>query len=78
MGVGANPTAWFAAVAFLIVIRFVIDFGKEANMNKLNYVKSGLPLAAIAYAETLWAIATNVVAGFVTLSIHQKGAPRSG
>jgi hypothetical protein len=70
MGVGANPTTWFVAVAFLIVIRFLIDLGKETYMKTSNLVKSGLPLATTAFAETFWAIATNVVAGFVTLSIH--------
>jgi len=70
MGVGANPAIWFAVAAFLIVIRFFIDLGKETKMKTSNLVKSGLSLATTAFAETLWAIATNVVAGFVTLSIH--------
>lgn len=69
MGVGANPTAWFVAVVFLIVVRFLIDNGKETPMNKTTCVNPGLT-HAFALAETTWAIATNVVAGFVILSIH--------
>ena len=78
MGVGSNPATWFVAVVFLIVIRFLIDLRKGTNMKTLNFVKSGLLLAAFTFVETFWAIATNIVAGLVTPSIHMKGAPRLG
>jgi hypothetical protein len=83
LGVGANPTTWVVAVAFLAIVRFLIDCGKETNMKATNicrkaHVKSRVLRSVVAFSETLWAIATNVVAGFVTLSNHQKGAPSPG
>lgn len=42
------------------------------------HVKLGLLRTMLAFSETLWAIATNVVAGFVTPPIHWKGAPGNG
>jgi hypothetical protein len=83
MGVGSNPTTWFVAVAFLALVRTLIDLGKEIRMETFKKcrkarVKLGLTLVGFAVSETFWAIATNVVAGFVTPSIHQKGAPLSG
>jgi hypothetical protein len=41
-------------------------------------VKSTLQSALTAFAETSWAIATGLVVGFATPSIHAKGAPRKG
>ena len=83
MGVGTNPTTWFVAVASLLLARTLIDFGKETAMKTSNrcrkaLVKSRLTIAVLAFGEPFWAIATNVVAWFVTLSIHQKGAPGLG
>ncbi len=83
LGVGANPTTWLVAVAFLVILRLLIDYGKETNMKATNIrrkarVKSRVLRSVIAFSETLWAIATNVVAGFVTLPNHQKGAPSFG
>jgi hypothetical protein len=58
LGVGANPTTWFVAVAFLTIFRLLIDLGKEAYMrttkyNQKGHVKSSLlRKLVIAFDET--------------------------
>ena len=81
---GANPTTWFVAVAFLLSLaRYGLDLRKETPMKTTTscrkaQVKSTLQSALTAFAETSWAIATGLVVGFVTPSIHAKGSPRKG
>jgi ABC-type Co2+ transport system permease subunit len=85
MGVGSNPTTWFVVIAFLIVVRFGLEYRKEApmetktvNVSLMARVKSVLTNVLTAFTETNWAVLTNIVAGMVTLSIYAKGAPRLG
>lgn len=80
---GANPATWFAvgALFLLIVVRFGLDRTKEVNMNtstncRMAKVKSVTKSVFSAAVETFWALATNILAGLVTASIHAKGAPR--
>lgn len=82
---GPNPATWFVVIAFLIIVRFGLDSRKETpmetktmNESRMARVKSALTNVLTAFAETNWAILTNIVAGVVTLSIYVKGAPRSG
>jgi hypothetical protein len=84
MGVSANPAMWFVAVAFLVAARFGLKHRKEILMQttksrrKAHMKPAAFEKSALALGETLWAIATNIVAGLVTLLIHRKGAPVSG
>lgn len=75
MGVGANPTACFVVVAFLLMlVRFWLDRNKEVSMkatkiNRQVQAKSKLKSVLLAFAETSWALTTNFAVGLVTLSI---------
>lgn len=84
MGVGSNPAFWFVAVTLiLIVFRYFLD-SKEVSMNtknigrKASQLKTSLRSLLAASLETIWAIATNMTVGLVTLSIHQEAAPQMG
>ena len=75
MGVGSIPTTLFVAIAFLMSVRFFIDYGKEIAMKtstscRKAFVKPVLMFGVVALFETSWAIATNVVAGLVPPTIH--------
>ena len=74
MGVGSNPAAWFVVVAFfLILARYWLDLRKETPMKTTRtQVKPCLKSALTAFAETSWAIMTNIAAWIVTLPIHAK------
>lgn len=52
---------------------------KTTMFRRKAQVKSSFKLlesVCIALVSTFWAIMTSAVAGFATLSIHEKGAPR--
>ena len=85
MGVGTNPTACFVVIAsILTLVRLWLNRRREAIMNqrkecrkaqakpRITFTRS----VAVAFVETISAITTSFVAGFVTLSIYAKGAPQ--
>lgn len=79
VGSGSNPGILFIAVVCLVTVQSWINRRKETNMNAKTCgrkagMKSVIHQVTLALVETSWAIATNVVAGVVTLPTHQ-GAP---
>jgi len=78
MGVGSNPAFWFVAVTIILIgIRFILDL-MEVPMKTKSQSKTKLRATTAACLETFWVIAANMTVGLVTLSIHQKAAPKIG
>jgi hypothetical protein len=82
MGVGANPAVLLiAGLTILVLIHFWFLTRTEMPMkNKKNGRKANLKTKStmsqlLSYLyKTTRELAINIMAGFVTLSIHQKGA----
>ena len=69
IGVGSNPTVWFAAgTIILVIVRYFLD--RKEDPMKANKSKAVLMKAMKSSIETFWALAANITVGLVTISIH--------